>query len=145
MISFDFGELNKLQKQLDGLATERELDIADTKALKRIDKLITEGLASIFPISENVSKSGRKGSRTFTHAKDNIPSFISKVNGKKELTVGWKKGDNSPFYYMKFIEFGSSKVPPQAPFKTVFIKQVKQYNSIFVEEYEKLLEERLGV
>lgn len=145
MIEFNFSELKRLQKQLEGLATEKELEKADAKAFKRIEKIIVSELKSVLPTSEDVSKSGRKGSRTFTHAKDNIPISINKVDGRKELTVGWKKGDNSPFYYMKFVEFGSSKVPPQAPFKKTFIRQVKEYNKILVEEYENLLEERLGV
>lgn len=145
MIDFDFRELKTLQKQLEGLATQKEIEKADTKAFKRIEKIIVSELKSVLPTSEDVSKSGRKGSRTFTHSKDNIPVAIKKVDGRKELIVGWAKGDNTSFYYMKFVEFGSSKTPPKAPFKKTFIRQIAQYNKILTEEYQNLLEERLGV
>lgn len=72
------------------------------------------------PVSRDNSRSGRKSSRPPGHARDNIPT---KVTTKKEVVyadIGWYLSDNSKFYYMKFIEWGTYMQPPR-PFlqKTV--------------------------
>ena len=49
------------------------------------------------------------------HLADNI--VISKVKtaeGGKYVEVGPTKGDNSPFFYGKFLEWGTSKMPARA-------------------------------
>ncbi|MNO08216.1 hypothetical protein D3C81_2307560 [compost metagenome] len=66
--------------------------------------------------------------------------YIKKVKGNLQIVIGWEKSDNSPYFYMKFIEFGTSKQPPKAPFKRAFIKQRKEWTGIFIEEYNNLLE-----
>lgn len=143
MVSFNFSSLTDLQKQLEELATGNELEKADNKAFDRIKNIARTDLENSMPVSDNVAHSGRSGSRTYSHAKDYIPAKIRKKNGKKELIIGWESSDNSPYYYMKFLEFGSSKQRPQAPFKKTFEKQIKEYKNIFVEEYQKVIDKKL--
>lgn len=134
--------VKELIKQCENIATPREIDITDKKALKKCSDLAENEVKKLLPTSDDVSKSGKKGSRTFQHAKDNIPVKIKLVNGKLTAVVGWEKSNNDPYFYVKFIEFefGNSKYPPIAPFKKVFIKQRGQWTKIFEEEYNKLLE-----
>lgn len=142
-VSIEVTGLKELIKQAEILATPRELEIADQKALKRIGDVVQKAVAKNMPKSKDVSKSGRKGSRTFKHAADNIPVKLIKKDSRLCIVIGWDKGDNSPYFYNKFIEFGTSKMPPLAPFKRTFIKQRKEWDKIFQEEYEKLIE-KLG-
>lgn len=140
MITIEVTGLKELIKECEKLATPKELEEADKRALKRIGKSAKNDLLKVMPKSKDVSKSGRKGSRTYSHSADNIPIKIKKENGKLTVMIGWDKGDNSPYFYTKFIEFGTSKMPPLAPFKKIFIRQRKEWDKIFEEEYIKLLE-----
>lgn len=46
------------------------------------------------------------------HAADHISvSKIKLKGGTRHILVGIEKGDNSEFFYMKFHEFGTSKMP----------------------------------
>lgn len=142
-VRIDVSGLDELIKQAESLATPREIEQADRKALKRCGDMVKNGVSKAMPRSKDVSRSGRKGSRTFKHSADNIPMKLTKKNGKLVMTVGWGKEDTSSYFYVKFIEFGTSRMPPVAPFKRTFIKQKKEWEKIFYEEYEKLIE-KLG-
>lgn len=146
-IEFEFSDFIKLQKQANELATGRELEKAEQKALEIIKSMAVEELKRVMPVSKNVGQSGRKGSRTFTHSKNALPVAIKKVKGKKELQIGWLgKGDTGDYWYVKFteFEFGNSKYKPTAPFRKTFTKQAKKWYEIFTQEYQKLVDERLG-
>ncbi|QLY82234.1 HK97-gp10 family putative phage morphogenesis protein [Clostridium intestinale] len=140
MATVEVTGLKELIKQCEQIATPREIEKAEYKALERCGDLVDKELVKTLPVSKQVYRSGRKGSRTFKHSKDEIPMFIRRVKGALQIVIGWEKSDNSPYFYMKFIEFGTSKMPPVAPFKKAFIKQRKEWTDIFIEEYNKLLE-----
>lgn len=140
MIKVEVAGLDELIRECEKVATPLEMEEVNKRALKRCGELVGSGLNSAMPRSKDVTKSGRKGSRTYLHSADNVPMSIKKQNGQLVLYAGWSKGDISPYYYTKFIEFGSSKMPPLAPFKKTFIKQRKEWDAIFLEEYEKLIE-----
>lgn len=139
-VTMEFEGLTDLIKECEKLGTPRELEEAERKALKRCGDLAKAEVTGKMARSSDVSKSGRRGSRTFQHSADNVPMKIKKIGGGLSIVIGWDKGDNSPYFYNKFIEFGTSKMPPQAPFKKVFTRQRQQWTKIFIEEYEKLLE-----
>lgn len=143
MISIDVTGLQELITECERLSTPKELEDVNKKALKRCGDIAKNEVVKAMPKSKDVSKSGRKGSRTYKHSSDNIPIKLTKKGGKMLIIVGWERGDNSPYFYAKFIEFGTSKQPPQAPFKKVFINQRLEYDLIFLEEYKKKLE-KLG-
>ncbi|WP_315112912.1 HK97-gp10 family putative phage morphogenesis protein [Clostridium intestinale] len=132
--------LKELIKKCEQIATPKEIEKTEYKALERCGDLVDKELEKTLPVSKQVFKSGRKGSRTFKHSKDEIPMSIKKVKGNLQIVIGWEKSDNSPYFYMKFIEFGTSQQPPVAPFKKAFIKQRKEWTAIFIEEYSNLLE-----
>lgn len=140
MIDFEITGLKELIRAAESIATPRELEAAERRALNKCIAAAMPAVKNVHPRSKDVSRSGRKGSRTFQHAADNIPSSISRKDGKIYALIGWDKGDVSPYYYEKFIEFGSSKQPPQAPFKKAFTRTRKQFDNIFKEEFESLLD-----
>lgn len=140
MINIQVTGLKEIIKQCEEIATPREIEKAERVALERCGDRAKVELQKTLPRSKYVYKSGRSGSKTFKHAADNIPMAIKRIKGSLSIVVGWDKSDMSPYFYMKFVEFGTSKQPPQAPFKNAFIKQRKEWTAIFVDEYNKLLE-----
>jgi len=95
-IDFDgFNEILEGLKQLGGRAKETE-----TKMLKKGAEIVQKEASRKAPRS-NLSKK---------HLADNIGiSRVLSKNGKKFILVGPSKGDNSEFFYGKFIEWGTSK------------------------------------
>lgn len=142
MIEIKSEGLKEIIRELERIATPKEIEETDKKAFKRCGQLAHDEVAKLMPRSKNVAKSGRKGSRTYQHAADNIPVKIKNIGGKLGVVIGWDKSANDPYFYVKFIEFefGSSKKQPVAPFKKTFIKQRSKWDKIFEEEYNKLFE-----
>ncbi|WP_251861966.1 HK97-gp10 family putative phage morphogenesis protein [Clostridium sp. Marseille-Q2269] len=134
--------LDELIKQAEELATGRELEATDRKAIKEcIDnaKPIVESTARV---STDVMKSGRKGSRTGIHYKDVIKTKVGKKDGK---VIGYVQVDdgksNNSWFYSRFDEFdyGNSKYPPNKPFQKAFKGQRKKWDEIFKKYYEQLI------
>lgn len=139
-ISMEFENLDELIKAVEKLATPLELKDTDKKILKTCGDQAKKRVKSNMHRSKNVAYSGRDTSRTMQHASDNIPvSGVKKKGDYIFIVVGWTRGDTSPYYYMKFEEWGTSKRPPHASFYPVVEKGFKGYTEIALKEYEKLL------
>lgn len=136
----EFEGLDELIKTCESLATENQLENTDKKVLKECGDLAYETVKPLIHKSKDNSKSGRKGSRPNGHALDNIPKpKISKKKGKLQCIVGWEKSDNTPYFYMKMEEWGTSKRPPHHSFGLVNKLLRKQYSNIALKHYEKLV------
>lgn len=136
----EFEGLNELIKTCESLATENQLENTDKKVLKECGDLAYETVKPLIHKSKDNSKSGRKGSRPNGHALDNIPKpKISKKKGKLQCIVGWEKSDNTPYFYMKMEEWGTSKRLPHHSFGVVNKLLRKQYSNITLKHYEKLV------
>ena len=136
----EFEGLDELIKTGESLATENQLENTDKKVLKECGDLAYETVKPLIHKSKDNSKSGRKGSRPNGHALDNIPKpKISKKKGKLQCIVGWEKSDNTPYFYMKMEEWGTSKRPPHHSFGVVNKLLRKQYSNIALKHYEKLV------
>lgn len=140
-ITMEFDGLQDLIKSVEKIANEEEINEATKKALKKIIPVAEVESKRNYPRSDNPNKSGRKGSRTGQHSVDNIQSKIKKEKGKYVAVIGWEKGDTSPYFYNKFLEWGTSKMPPRHMFFNTYKKQKVQYDDIFQEEFERLLKE----
>lgn len=140
-ITMEFEGLQDLIKAVEKVATEEEINVATRKALKKILPLAEVESKKNYPRSDNPEKSGRAGSRTGQHSADNVPSKIKKQNGKYVAIIGWEKGDTSPYFYNKFLEWGTSKMDARHMFFNTYKKQSNNYDDIFKEEFEKLLKE----
>lgn len=77
------------------------------KALLECAKPIQEEAKSRARRSKSISGTSGHG-----HMADHIEiSDVEQTGTEKRVIVGFTKGDNSPFYYAKFIEWGASSGP----------------------------------
>lgn len=109
----------------------RSVKTIENAALKKGAGVVREALEQDSPVSAHPkSPSSKESWRTGTHARDEV--LLGKIkakNGVKSISVGWEKDDNSPHFYMKFQNWGTSKMPhpPHKGFieKTVTHTEVK--------------------
>ena len=115
-ITMEFTGLNEIQREIEKLSTESELKALNKKIVKRAGEIGQQEAKSQIrkkAYSKNPMKSGRKGSRTGQHAADNVPKKASTQSGNYGELIGWDRGDVSPFFYMKFHEWGTSIHKPK--------------------------------
>ena len=110
-----FEGLDKLIKEVEKVASEFEIEKANAKILKECGKKAQSTVKTKMPKSKDPMLSGRKGSRTGEHSADNVPlSGVKKKNGYQSIVVRWDKSDTSPYFYVKFTEWATSKIKPMA-------------------------------
>ena len=113
-ITFEVEGLNELMNKFEKLAGKEELKNSLNKCLKNIAQEVKSYASAKMARSSNPAKSGRIGSRTYQHSADNIPvSKITNKNGNAQVSIGWDKTDTSPYFYVKFTEYGTSKMRPR--------------------------------
>lgn len=146
-ITMEFTGLNEVQREIEKLSTESELKALNKKIVKRAGEIGQQEAKSQIrkkAYSKNPMKSGRKGSRTGQHAADNVPKKASTQSGNYGELIGWDKGDVSPFFYMKFHEWGTSIHKPKGFMLDAAKPTYAALKSIAEEEYERVLKEKLG-
>ena len=63
----------------------------------------------------------------------------------KKAQIGWNlNGDAENWFYMKFVEWGTSKMPPRDFLDNTKSELEGQYHAIAEQEYQKALNEKLG-
>lgn len=146
-ITMEFTGLNEIQREIEKLSTESELKALNKKIVKRAGEIGQQEAKSQIrkkAYSKNPMKSGRKGSRTGQHAADNVPKKASTQSGNYGELIGWDRGDVSPFFYMKFHEWGTSIHKPKGFMLDAAKPTYRALKSIAEEEYERVLKEKLG-
>lgn len=99
------------------------------ESLMKGAKVIQEKASELAPKSDDHNKSGpkRKGQARQTppeHIANEIPiGKIKSSRGNQSIDIGWKLKDNSEYFYAKFVEYGTSKMPPRP-----FLKQAMEYS-----------------
>ena len=113
-IEFEIEGLDELMNEFEKLASEEALKSCLDSCLKSIAQEVKSYASTRMARSADVTRSGRIGSRTYQHSADNIPiSKIKKRKGYSQVTIGWDKTDTSPYFYVKFTEYGTSKIRPR--------------------------------
>ena len=146
-ITMDFIGLEETQREIEKLCTDAELKAPNKKIVKQagsVGKKEAEGQIRQKAYSKNPMKSGRRGSRTGQHAADNVPEKGRTQTGNYAELIGWDKGDTSPFFYMKFHEWGTTMHKPKKFMLEAARPTYRALKSIAEEEYEKMLQEKLG-
>lgn len=137
----EFEGLDELIKEVEKVASEAEIEKANVKILKECGKKAQAAAKIKMPVSDDPMKSGRKGSRTGSHSKDNIPlSGVKKKSGYQSIIVGWEKSDNSPYFYVKFTEWGTTKMKPQAYMERTRQELETYFSYVAENEYQKLID-----
>ena len=146
-ITMEFTGLNEIQREIEKLSTESELKALNKKIVKRAGEIGQQEAKSQIrkkAYSKNPMKSGRKGSRTGQHAADNVPKKASTQSGNYGELIGWDRGDVSPFFYMKFHEWGTSIHKPKGFMLDAAKPTYAALKSIAEEEFDRVLMEKLG-
>lgn len=135
-----FKGLDELIKEVENIASEAEIEKANTKILKKCGEKARSVVKTKMPRSNDPMLSGRKGSRTGQHSADNVPlSGVKKKNGYQSIIVGWEKSDNSPYFYVKFTEWGTSKIKPRAYMQKTKDELTSYFSKVAQSEYESLI------
>ena len=126
--------------QLEGMAElidkvnklgEKSEEVKKT-ALDKAGELVKDSMKKKAPRSSDIKK----------HMADNIKvSEINKDNGVDFVMIGPNKGDNSEFFYSKFTEWGTSKIPAQHWAEKSVIENEKEINNVIKEELQRGLDE----
>lgn len=115
-LRIDFKEIEQLENKFKKLASLAEIEMVDRKILTQCRDLTKQKMEPKIPIASNHNKSGRKSKGQPRqvprkgHAKDNIPAKIRKVNGNLCAEVGWQLSDNEDYFYVKFLNWGTTKM-----------------------------------
>lgn len=113
-ITMEFEGLEELRKQFETLADDRETTAVERKIVTRNRDIAAQRMKGKVPKSADNAKSGKKGYRPSGHAADNIPvSNVRMSGGSPTATVGWEKADNSEYFYIKFVEWGTYRMQPR--------------------------------
>lgn len=140
-ISFEFKGLEELMKKIEGLEDEEEIKKTNRKIFQRCADVTQPRMEAHMPKSADNRKSGKKGYRPPGHAADNIPKKVTAQSAQ----VGWElKGDAENWFYMKFVEWGTSKMPPRDFIENTMEESDGEYGTIADQEYQQLLNAKLG-
>lgn len=135
-IILDFKELEELQKSFEALAAESEISVVEKKIISKGKNMVKEIMKSKIPKSKDRTKSGRKSRGQIRrippgHASDNIP--VTGIKGAKTtpyVEIGWTKSDNSDYFYVKFLNWGTTKIKPND-----FITATKKESEKYIQKY----------
>jgi HK97 gp10 family phage protein len=142
----EFEGLEELTKSCEDLASVSELAATNKRVVERGLPVLKENMKRRIPVSVDNSKSGRKSSRPPGHAKDHVPVSAIKTNlTAASAEVGWKLSDTSSYFYMKFVNWGTTKQPPREFVHSAAEASQAEIIGIAREEYEKLLKTKIGV
>lgn len=142
-IEFNLFGWDEIIQNVQGLADSSEVDHINKDVIEEASGKAEEVIRNKFPRSKDNSKSGKKGYKPGGHFIDNIPKTnIRKTKGGMYRIIGETK-ETGEYFYTKFPEFGTSKQPPHFAFADA--RQVAQevLDSRGIEEYSKLLQEKL--
>lgn len=141
---FELKGFNKIMQELENLCDGVEMNSVNKKIVEDVSGKVVAEIRPKMPVSEDLSKSGKKGNRPSKHSADAIP--ISKYKNTQRggyITIGWTQGDNDENFYYKFHEFGTSKFPPLHIFGDARDIAYKYLDEEGIKEYQQLLQKKL--
>lgn len=140
-ITFNMEGFDRLRIQVETLSSDREIAALNKRIYQRSADVTEPRMKAHMPRSADNSKSGRNGYRPPGHAADNIPKKATSRKGE----VGWKlNGDAENWFYMKFVEWGTSKMTARDFIENTMNESESDYNQIAEEEFQRAMNEKLG-
>lgn len=89
-------------------------------------------------VKKSMEEKAPRSNATKKHMADNIQiSEVETVNGVDFIQIGPNKGDNSEFFYSKFTEWGTSKIPAQHWAENSVLENKKKINEIIKQELQR--------
>lgn len=93
-------------------------------------------------IKSSMEEKAPRSSESKRHMVDNIKvSDIEQEDGIDVVKIGPNKGDNSEFFYSKFTEWGTSKIPAQHWAENSVLENKNEINKVITDELQRGLEE----
>ena len=145
-MSLQFDGLKDLEDAVKKLANDTERLEVDKRIVKACGQYAQPVMKGEIPRSKDHSKSGRKlkgggSSRpTHGHAADNVPLSAVKISGGMPyVEVGWDLSDNSEYFYMKFINWGTTKITPTPFVEKTISKCDPGWEQIAEREYQQFI------
>lgn len=111
-VEVDFSDIEKLQKRLEDIG--RKGSIIENEALITGAELINKEIIKNAPEKTGRAKKYLKVSK------------VKKEKGIKVVKVGISKEDNSQAFYLKFHEYGTSKMPARPFMRPAFERKRKE-------------------
>lgn len=106
--------LDDLVDAIDKLGGEAACTRMRKNAGRKLAKRARAEMKKHVPVSGDNARSGTRGNRpVHGHARDNIPATVRTKDGDTYVDVGWRISDNSEYFYMKFVEWGTHGTHPQ--------------------------------
>lgn len=126
-------ELEGMEELIDRVNKLGEKDeVIKKKALDKAGELVKESMETRAPKSEETKR----------HMAENIQvSEIQKENGVDFIKVGPNKGDNPEFFYSKFTEWGTSKIPAQHWAEKSVLENKREINETIKTELQRGIDE----
>lgn len=126
--------------ELEGIA---ELIDKINKLGKESDAIKKNALDKVGDVvKKSMERKAPRSNENKRHMSDNIKvSEIKKEDGVDFVNIGPNKGDNSEFFYSKFTEWGTSKIPAQHWAEKSVMENKKEVNNIITEELKRGLDE----
>lgn len=150
-MEFEFVGLDDLIKKMEECASITEQIEIDKRILNQAKSIVHSTMQSMINRSKDHSKSGRslagggESRPKHGHAADNIPISSIKIEGTYVYCdIGWHLSDNSEYFYMKFINWGTFKIMPVDFTGKTRDKIEPQLISLTKKEYQNFLNKKLG-
>lgn len=143
---YDEKELQRLIKEIDNKISDIDKANINKELLNDVADEVIPIIKNKAPVSENHEKSGvyRNGKRITP--KKNAKEYINKSNIKKKkdffsLTIGLEGNENDIGYafYIKFEEFGTSKIKPNSFMRPGYDKAYSLLKKKAIEKYTDIL------
>lgn len=145
-ITFDGKGLEALVQAMEDAAGLKFRQKLDKKIVTRAtEEVAVQAIKRRVPRSKDNSKSGRKGSRPSGHAADNVPTEKAKATASgASAAAGWTKADASEHFYVKFVNWGTLKMPPRDFLTPAAEETTPKLRKIAEEEYATALDDVMG-
>jgi len=89
-------------------------------------------------VKSSMEKKAPRSPFSKPHMAENIEvSEMEQKNGVDYIQIGPTKGDNSAFFYSKFTEWGTSKMPAQHWAENSVLENKGKINAVILEELER--------
>lgn len=147
-IEMEFQGLKELVKAFEDAASDADAKEVNRKIVEKSEPVVKGIMSKKIPKSADISQSGRGfGSKSSVsgHAADSVPVGNIKNKGTgASAEIGWDKSDNSEHFYVKFINWGTIRRPPQEFIYATGREADGELQKIAEQEYQTYLDNTVG-
>lgn len=143
-VEMEFQGLQELMRQFEAAASDNDIKQVNKKIVEKSEPVVKRIMSTKIPKSADIKLSGRgfgTKSSVSAHATDSVPIGKIKTKGVgAEADIGWDKSDNSEHFYVKFINWGTIRRPPQEFIYETGREADSELQKIAEQEYQSYLD-----